>query len=245
MTAKVEKMNEPLNDLGYFTEWGGRTWNRLTQLAVNELQKNHGSDGADLLDIGTRYGKMAVLFSLVGARVTGIDLHEQFLDVAREEARKRNATKIDFMTYSGDLDVFPDESFDVIFTKSVLVVAPNLEVFLIKISKKLMKPNGKVVFLEISCIAGNTTPKVGLSSCKLFHGQRSRTGAVHISYGQNRENALSSRIFVSRPKTPPILTVSVAHGTSMHAPSRNTYRSPVWGQTASALPRRGSCRRSP
>ena len=54
---------------------------------------------------------------------------------------------ISFLAYNGDLDVFPDESFDIVFTKSVLVLVPNLEVFLSTISRKL-KPNGRVVFLE-------------------------------------------------------------------------------------------------
>lgn len=90
---------------------------------------------------------MAVLFSLLGAKVTAIDINEQALGVARDEAKKWNVSNVNFMAYDGDLDMFPDESFDIIFTKSVLVVVPNLEIFLQKISKKL-RPSGRVVFLE-------------------------------------------------------------------------------------------------
>jgi len=140
-------MNDPLTNLGYFTEWGGRAWESLVKFAIEELGKNSSLNGADLLDIGTRYGKMAVLFSLMGAKVTGIDTDDASLNVAREEAKKWNAPKVDFVAYNGDLDIFPDESFDVVFTKSVLVMIPDLESVLRKISMKL-RPNGRVVFLE-------------------------------------------------------------------------------------------------
>jgi 2-polyprenyl-3-methyl-5-hydroxy-6-metoxy-1,4-benzoquinol methylase len=128
-------------------EWGGENWERLFRIAIGELRQNNFLNGAELLDIGTRYGKMAVLFSLMGARVTGIDIQEQSLLIAREEATKWNATSVNFMPYDGNLDLFPDESFDIIFTKSVLVVVPDLKSFLAAVAKKL-KPNGKIVFLE-------------------------------------------------------------------------------------------------
>jgi SAM-dependent methyltransferase len=140
-------MNKPISNLGYFAEWGGRNWERLLRIAIDELQKNDILKSSHFLDIGTRYGKMAVLFSLLGARVTGIDSDKQCLSVARAEAKKWNVSNVNFMGYDGDLDVFPDESFDIVFTKSVLVVIPNLETFLGKISTKLRK-NGTVVFLE-------------------------------------------------------------------------------------------------
>ena len=134
-------------DLSYFTEWGGRTWENLVATAIAELEKSGGLKDQELLEIGARYGKMAVLFSRLGANVTGIDIREEFLDVAREEAIKWNATNVSFITYAGDLDIFPDESFDIAFTKSVLVTLPDLEGFLRQLSKKL-RPGGRVAFLE-------------------------------------------------------------------------------------------------
>ena len=72
---------------------------------------------------------------------------EKALDIARKEAEKWNITDIKFRSYDGDLDIFPDDSFDIVFTKSVLVVVPDLQHFLEKISRKL-RVNGRVVFLE-------------------------------------------------------------------------------------------------
>jgi ubiquinone/menaquinone biosynthesis C-methylase UbiE len=135
------------HDLAYFTEWGGRSWKMLVAEAIAELEKSGGLNGRELLDVGTRFGKMAVLFSLLGAKVTGVDISEQSLSIAKEEARKWDVSNIDFIAYDGDLDIFPDASFDIVFTKSVLVVLPDLETFLRKLSKKL-RPGGRFVFLE-------------------------------------------------------------------------------------------------
>ena len=141
------EMDNTKYDLCYFTEWGGRTWENLVTTVIAELEKSGGLKDQELLDIGTRYGKMAVLFSRLGANVTGIDIQEKSLDVAREEARKWNASTVSFIGYGGDLDIFPDESFDIAFTKSVLVTLPNLEDFLRQLSRKL-RPGGRVAFLE-------------------------------------------------------------------------------------------------
>jgi len=132
--------------LKYFAEWGGGAWRSLLETAVCEVLKDDGLEGANLLEIGTRYGKLACFFSLMGSRVTAVDICAQPLVAAREEARKWNVQP-QFLKYDGDLDVFPDGSFDVIFTKSVLVVVPDLDLFLRKISAKL-RPGGRIIFLE-------------------------------------------------------------------------------------------------
>ena len=141
-------MKNPLPyDLAYFSEWGGRSWQALIRTGIGELQGKNSLKGAELLEIGAGTGKMAILFSLLGANVTGIETQEQSLAVAQEEAKKWNASRVKFIAYNGDLDMFPDESFDIIFTKSVLVIVPNLGDFLEKISRKL-RPNGQAVFIE-------------------------------------------------------------------------------------------------
>jgi len=51
------------------------------------------------------------------------------------------------LAYDDDLDLVPDESFDLIFTKSVLVVVPSLHECLTKIDAKL-EPGGSAIFSE-------------------------------------------------------------------------------------------------
>lgn len=146
----------PLGNLDYFAEWGGAAWVSMVRTAAAYLTAG-GINDLDVLEIGTRYGKMAQFFSALGANVTAIDISKEAICIASDDARKRHsqyATKtgnqpgeIRFLVYDGTLDIFEDQSFDVIFTKSVLVVVPHLEDFLACASRKL-KPGGRVAFIE-------------------------------------------------------------------------------------------------
>ena len=139
--------SHPLQHLDYFVEWGGKAWwhlmyHALEQFLGKELQGQH------VLDIGTRYGKMSCLFALLGAKVVGIDLNRESLSLAEQEAKKWDvAERTLFVQGNGGLSGFADNSFDVVFSKSVLVVVPELHEFLLEIRAKL-KPDGKIVFLE-------------------------------------------------------------------------------------------------
>lgn len=147
-TSLVQEITkQPLQHLDYFMEWGAKAWQHLMSHAIERFL---GGDlqGQQVLEIGTRYGKMACLFTLLGAKVIGLDVNKKALSIAREEARKWNITdRVAFVHGKGDLSIFNDNSFDVIFSKSVLVVVPDLARFLKEVNAKL-KPGGKIVFLE-------------------------------------------------------------------------------------------------
>lgn len=139
---------EPLQMMAYFCEWGGKSWKKLVNYAIHSFLGADNIRGKEVLDIGTRHGKMSILFAILGGRVTGIDINKDCLINAQKEAGKFNVQNItNFIHYNGELDIFPDDSFDIVFTKSVLVLVPDLENFLRSILRKL-KPNGKVVFVE-------------------------------------------------------------------------------------------------
>ena len=139
-------MNKILNNIDYFTEWGGYTWRNFVKMCIDFL--GHDLQGKTILDLGTHNGRMACFFALLGANVIGLDIDSGCLIKAVNEKKKWKLNeKVSFVAYDGNLDIFKDESFDVIFTKSVLVVVNNLDGFLKKIKSKL-KPGGKVIFIE-------------------------------------------------------------------------------------------------
>ena len=139
--------NNPLQCLDYFVEWGGKAWERLVQHAFDHFL-GVNLEGQQVLDIGTRFGRMACLFALLGAKVIGFDLSKKCLSVARKEATKFNVNeRVVFVLASGNLSAFKDNTFDVVFSKSVLVVVPDLVSFLQEVRAKL-KPGGKIMFLE-------------------------------------------------------------------------------------------------
>lgn len=147
MVSYQEIVRHPLQHLDYFMEWGGKAWRRLMDYAFHDFI---GKDLHDqqVLEIGTRYGKMACLFALLGAKVVGLDVNKESLVIAREEATKLNvADRTSFVLSRGDLASISADTFDVVFSKSVLVLVPDLVRFLEEVKEKL-KPGGKVVFLE-------------------------------------------------------------------------------------------------
>lgn len=140
-------MANPLENLDYFVEWGGSGWTSLLAQAFDQFISPK-LEGQHVLEIGSRYGKMVALFALLGAKVTGVDINADCLPIAQAEVKKWNVSEgTDFVLYDGNLDVFADEVFDLVFTKSVLTMVPRLADFVPKIAAKL-KPGGKIVFLE-------------------------------------------------------------------------------------------------
>ncbi len=139
--------SQPLDYLDYFVEWGTPQWQHLIDWSFTEFL---GKDLTNLkvLDIGTRYGKMACLFALLGAKVTGVDIHLDYLQSARLEAQRLKVQDSTcFLQYDGYLSIFGSEMFDIVFTKSVLVLVNELDAYLQDI-RRILKPEGKFVFVE-------------------------------------------------------------------------------------------------
>ncbi|MDZ4823722.1 MAG: class I SAM-dependent methyltransferase [Flavobacteriales bacterium] len=113
---------------------------------VEILEREFGIAGKKLLELGPRSGRMASFFALKGAEVTAVDIREKYLDAARAEAAKWK-TKVNFIAYDGNLDCFDDNAFDIVFTKSTLVMIPEQEKTVEQLSQKL-KPGGYVLFVE-------------------------------------------------------------------------------------------------
>jgi SAM-dependent methyltransferase len=198
-----------LGHLAYFTEWGGKRWEYFVRKTVEYIGSAGRLDGLDVLEIGTRYGKLSLLFSILGANVTGIDISENAIAVAKQETTEwlsehsaelpERTGDLRFLVYDGNLDVFSNRSFDVIFTKSVLVVAPQLEHFLLQINSKL-KEEGRVAFIENA--RGNT----------LLHALRRirhrKWDYRHARYFSRREADLVQSIFrieqMRQTRLPPI-----------------------------------------
>jgi len=85
-TNSVQEIRQhPLQHLDYFMEWGGKAWQHLMNHAIEHFLGTT-LQGQQVLDIGTRYGKMACLFALLGGRVMGLDLSKKALSLARREA---------------------------------------------------------------------------------------------------------------------------------------------------------------
>lgn len=126
-----------------FVEWGGAGWSAQLDRGLAWLGD---VSGLRVLDLGTRYGRMATWFALEGADVLGVDVSPEPLMEARRFAVSRGVGKrVEFATYSGDPVDLPHD-FDVIFAKSVVVlmdIERAVEGFALA-----LRPNGRILLVE-------------------------------------------------------------------------------------------------
>jgi SAM-dependent methyltransferase len=139
----------PPPSLSYFMEWGGGRWEHLFRSALQEIGDLHGKR---VLEIGPRFGKLSCYFALLGANVTGVETNATALKVAENEARRWGVqASVSFVHYDGDLEncqQLVGEQFDIIFSKSVLVLLGDALVSYLWKLERIVKPAGQCIFLE-------------------------------------------------------------------------------------------------
>jgi SAM-dependent methyltransferase len=137
-------MTESRDRLQEFVRWGGPTW--LDQVATG-IRWLGDLPGRRILEIGARFGGMSVYFATRGAHVVGVDTDGEALARARELGRRNDVSHLtDFQQYSGRPEDLP-VGFDVVFSKSTLVLIPDLDSLARGIANSLV-PGGKLVAIE-------------------------------------------------------------------------------------------------
>lgn len=142
------EIKKVLANLDYFTEWGGSGWENLCRHTVHHIGNLKGKT---VLEIGPRFGKMSILFAILGARVVGVETNSESIVVAEREAKKwKVQDRVSFFHYNGDLDnvALGEMNFDIIFTKSVLVLLGSKFLDYLKKLNQRLKPGGECIFLE-------------------------------------------------------------------------------------------------
>lgn len=135
---------DPLQELERHVEWGGPVW---VQQVHRGLEWLGDVRGLRILDVGARYGGTSTLFGLLGAEVVGIDTDAQALEIATRRATTAGvADRVRFQQRSGHPSDLPME-FDVAFTKSVLVVVPDLDAMLAGLASALVE-GGRLLMVE-------------------------------------------------------------------------------------------------
>ncbi len=106
---------------------------------------SHSQD-KDVMEYGCGKGTYVFLLAKNDARVTGIDISEVAINMAKAQAQEQGIEEIKFLEQDAEAMNFVDNSFDLIFGTSILHHL-NLERALREISR-VLKPYGRAVFIE-------------------------------------------------------------------------------------------------
>jgi len=104
--------------------------------------------GKDVLHLQCHFGQDSISMSRMGAKVTGVDLSDKAIEVARDLAKELNQ---DTRFFINDVMSFPDvheEKYDIIFsTYGTIGWLPDMDEWA-KMVKKFLKPGGKLYLVE-------------------------------------------------------------------------------------------------
>lgn len=167
-----------------FVDWRPRLWAPAVRWLLGDPTR---FAGRTVLDLGCRYGKMSCFFGLLGARVLGVDTDAAAIPRAEAERDRHGLTRVDFEHYDGD-PASLERHFDFVFTKSVLVVVPDLDRVLRGIAASL-SPEGQLLAAENA--AGGRL--LDLARRHLVH--REWRGVAHKLHG------VDEAFFASFPQT--------------------------------------------
>ncbi|MDE3198908.1 MAG: methyltransferase domain-containing protein [Acidobacteriota bacterium] len=101
--------------------------------------------GETVLDIATGTGVAAITAARAGARVNGLDLTPELLEVARENAHIAQTEDIVWTEGDAESLPYPDASFDVVISQFGHIFAPRPEVAVAEM-RRVLKPGGRLAF---------------------------------------------------------------------------------------------------
>ena len=108
----------------------------------------HRFAGKTVLDMGCGVGNDLARFAKAGAIVTGVDLAEHSIQLAKDNFRFRGL-KGDFQQMNGEQLSFPDNSFDAVFCHTVLHFTPNPAAMVREIHR-VLKPGGEAILMTVN-----------------------------------------------------------------------------------------------
>lgn len=151
--------NVDQKEIQKFSDIASRWWDKegefkplhlINPLRVEFIEKQSGGlFGKSLIDVGCGGGLAAEGFAKCGANVTGIDMAEASLEVARLHGLE-SGVKVDYRKSTAeDFAVTHKNNFDVVTCLEMLEHVPSPE-NVVKACAQLAKPGGKLVFSTLN-----------------------------------------------------------------------------------------------
>ena len=140
----LEMTKHPVGTRAFFDDLEDYRFDKLHYLP--RLVDFAGYRGRSLLEVGCGIGTDLVRFARGGALVTGVDLSETAIDLAKRNFALHDAAAVDLRVANGEALPFADASFDVVYGHGVVQYtadAPKL----IRECHRVLKPGGEAIFM--------------------------------------------------------------------------------------------------
>jgi ubiquinone/menaquinone biosynthesis C-methylase UbiE len=138
----LEISAHPAGSPGFFSDLDQYHFEKLHHLV--RLVPFDGLKGKRVLDVGCGAGVDLVRFAKGGAEVTGVDLAESAITLARKNFEIQGL-QADLRVASGESLPFPDDAFDYVFAHGVVQYTAD-DQKLVDECRRVLKPGGEVVF---------------------------------------------------------------------------------------------------
>jgi ubiquinone/menaquinone biosynthesis C-methylase UbiE len=140
----LEMTDHPVGSKAFFDDLDDYRFDKLHYLP--RLVDFSAFRGRRLLEVGCGIGTDLVRFAKGGARVTGVDLAETAIDLARKNFELNGVAPEELRVANGEALPYPDASFDVVYGHGVLQYTANAEQ-LIRECHRVLKPGGTGIFM--------------------------------------------------------------------------------------------------
>jgi len=139
----LEIATEPIGSIGFFDQLDEYRFDKLRYLS--HLVDFNGYAGKMLLEIGCGVGIDLVRFAKGGAQVTGVDLAEVSVDLARENFSQRRLNA-ELLVMNGEALEYENDSFDIVYAHGVLQYTANANKMIDEIVR-VLRPRGTAIMM--------------------------------------------------------------------------------------------------
>lgn len=137
----AELSKHPIGTLGFFDDLDEYHFDKLNYLP--EMVDYQGYAGKRILDLGCGIGTDLARFAKGGALVTGVDLSDKALSLARKNFELRGLTG-EFRQMNGEHLEFPDNHFDMVFAHGVCQYTDDTP-GMFNEAHRVLKPGGELI----------------------------------------------------------------------------------------------------
>jgi ubiquinone/menaquinone biosynthesis C-methylase UbiE len=140
----LEMTDHPVGTKAFFDDLDDYRFDKLHYLP--RLVDFSSFKGQRLLEVGCGIGTDLVRFAKGGARVTGVDLAQTAIDLARKNFELNGVAAEELRVANGEALPYPDASFDVVYGHGVVQYTANAPQ-LIREMHRVLKPGGTAIFM--------------------------------------------------------------------------------------------------